>query len=477
MTTSANTVDLPVRNLLTRNDERLERLIGLLRFAAAAAVLLFGQMLPNVGPVFVVVLGVFFAGYGLLVWLAWARVRTSIDREAAARLTIAADVGLVGFALFVFAPDPGWTIYASGFLVIASAGFRVRNGALLAAASLSLTYVVVMGFRATTLGIAPSVAQVVVHLAGYLSAGMALSVVLPELDLLREREVDLYEPILQAESDAGDALLLTEGETPVYWNHAYEALTGYTYADLARVRSTDELLVLDDPLPHESSDDHEPVRAHLRTQAGGTVEVEVVRRVVHGSNADREVWILRDVTTRDRANAELRDRAMHDTLTGLPNRALLTDRLAIAVAAAQRQGVPLSVLLLDLDGFKRVNDSWGHHVGDLVLIEVAARLKGALRESDTAARLGGDEFVLLLPDTPLIGALEAARALVELVIAPISIDGDVRSVGASVGIAVFPEHGRDGDGLLAAADAAMYKAKRAGGGYRAFRAAIEAEQP
>jgi len=134
-------------------DRRLERVIGVLRFVAAAAILLFGQALPNLGPLFVVVLGVFCGGYGLLVSLRWWRVRTAYDREQAARFTLAADISLVGFALFVFAPDPSWTIYASGFLVIVTGGFRFPNGALLAAASLSLTYVVVMVFRASALAI------------------------------------------------------------------------------------------------------------------------------------------------------------------------------------------------------------------------------------------------------------------------------------------------------------------------------------
>jgi diguanylate cyclase (GGDEF)-like protein len=133
--------------------------------------------------------------------------------------------------------------------------------------------------------------------------------------------------------------------------------------------------------------------------------------------------------------------------------------------------------MLDLDGFKAVNDTWGHHAGDLVLIEIATRLSGTLRESDTAARLGGDEFVLMLPATPLVGAIEASRALVDFIVAPITIEGKPLTVGASIGIAVFPNHGRDAEVLLAAADSAMYEAKRSGGGYRTFKAHIGTTQP
>jgi diguanylate cyclase (GGDEF)-like protein/PAS domain S-box-containing protein len=458
-------------------DRRLERVVGVLRFVAAAAILLFGQALPNLGPLFVVVLGVFFGGYGLLVSLRWSRVRTAYDREQAARFTLAADISLVGFALFVFAPDPSWTIYACGFLVIASGAFRFRNGALLAAASLSLTYVVVMVFRASALAIPTTVAQVALHLGGYVTAGAVLNAVLPGLDAVRERDHDTYEPILQAHDDAGDAVLMTEAGRPIFWNKAFETLTGYTAADLARAPSMAELVVVDEDLPAYGDDDRRPFRAQVRTHDGNLVEVDVVRRVARADENDRSVWLLRDVTTRERAEADLRDKALHDPLTGLPNRTLLGDRLASAIAVAQRQDTALSLLLMDLDGFKGVNDTWGHHAGDLVLVEIASRLSATLRESDTAARLGGDEFVLLLPATPLVGAIEAARALVDFIVAPITVEGKPLTVGASIGIAVFPNHGRDAEVLLAAADSAMYEAKHSGGGYRTFRAHIGSTQP
>jgi diguanylate cyclase (GGDEF)-like protein len=227
----------------------------------------------------------------------------------------------------------------------------------------------------------------------------------------------------------------------------------------------------------ETNEDHRPFRAQVRTREGDLVEVDVVRRSADADGNDRRVWLMRDVTTQERAEADLRDQALHDPLTGLPNRALLDDRLESAIAVAQRQEAPLSLLLLDLDGFKAVNDTLGHHAGDLVLTEIAARLSGTLRESDTAARLGGDEFVLLLPATPLVGAVETARALVDFIVAPIIVEGKPLMVGASIGIAVFPNHGRDAEVLLAAADSAMYDAKHSGGGYRAFRAHAGTTQP
>jgi len=473
---SARAVLVANRRSARGDHARVEGAIGALRLVAAAAVLFLGQAVPNVGPLFVVVLGVFLAGYGLLIMLAWSRVRSSADREQASRFSLAADISLVGFALFVFAPDPSWTIYACGFVVIATGGIRFRSGALLAAASLSLAYVVVMGFRATTLGIPSNLAVVLLQLAGYLTAGTLLNAVLPELDALREREHDTYEPILQAQEDAGEAVLMTAEGRPTHWNKAFEALTGYTKDDLAQPPAMSDLVVADG-FEAMTVDGAGPFHAQVRKRDGNLVDVEVSRPPASAGAGDRHVWLLRDASARQRAEAELREQALHDPLTGLPNRALFHDRLTSAIAAAQRHDAPLSLLMLDLDGFKAVNDTRGHRAGDMVLVEIATRLGGTLRESDTAARLGGDEFVLMLPETPLLGAIEASRALVDFIVAPIAIEGKPLTVGASIGIAVFPAHGRDPQVLLAAADSAMYEAKRSGGGYRTFRAHLGTTQP
>ena len=473
---TASAVSVASQRSVRVDHKRLEGTIGVLRLVAAVAVLTLGQAVPNVGPLFVIVLGVFFAGYGLLVLLAWSRVRSSADREGATRFSLAADISLVGFALFVFAPDPSWTIYACGFLVIASGGIRFRSGALLAAASLSLAFVVVMTFRVAALGLPSDALLVILQLGGYLTAGALLNAVLPELDALREREHDTYGPILQAQDEAGEAVLMTEAGQPTYWNKAFEAMTGYTHDDLARAPAMSDLVVAGESEPIGGEGDG-PFDAQVRRRDGSLVDVDVARAPAPAADGDRRVWLLRDASVRHRAEAELRDQALHDPLTGLPNRALFLDRLASAIAAAQRNEAPVSLLMLDLDGFKAVNDTRGHQAGDLVLIEIASRLSGTLRESDTAARLGGDEFVLMLPATPLLGAIEASRALVDFILAPIAIEGRPLTVGVSIGIAVYPNHGRDAQVLLASADAAMYEAKRAGGGYRTFQAHIGTTQP
>lgn len=181
---------------------------------------------------------------------------------------------------------------------------------------------------------------------------------------------------------------------------------------------------------------------------------------------------LRDATVRRErhlANQRVAYLAYHDSLTDLPNRALFQDRLQQAVLLSPRDdhgGV--SVLLLDLDGFKEVNDAFGHHAGDLVLQQVAARLRGSLRESDTVARLGGDEFAVLLPATDIERAEVAARKVLHDLEHPIVTEGRPLSISASIGVAGVPWHAANGEELLQKADSAMYVAKNDRTGYAVY---------
>lgn len=171
----------------------------------------------------------------------------------------------------------------------------------------------------------------------------------------------------------------------------------------------------------------------------------------------------------DQRQVELERLSFYDSLTGLANRNLFVDRLTETIKSARRQHSSFAVLMMDLDGFKHVNDSLGHHAGDELLATIGARLSQASRGSDTVARLGGDEFTLLLPNvTDIMGAATVAAKLVHTVTEPIRIDGHRVQVGASIGIAHYPEHGEDHHTLLKNADLAMYRAKREGCGYSIY---------
>jgi len=168
---------------------------------------------------------------------------------------------------------------------------------------------------------------------------------------------------------------------------------------------------------------------------------------------------------------ENRHQALHDTLTGLPNRTLFQDRVEQALLIARRDDYRLAVMIADLDRFKEINETLGHHNGDRLLRLIALRLKSTLRESDTIARLGGDEFGLLLPklETPGAASQVARKIIKALKDHPLVVGGLTLDVGASIGIAVYPEHGEDVEALLQRADVAMYAAKEALGGYETYR--------
>jgi diguanylate cyclase (GGDEF)-like protein/PAS domain S-box-containing protein len=181
--------------------------------------------------------------------------------------------------------------------------------------------------------------------------------------------------------------------------------------------------------------------------------------------------------TRKEAERALEHQALHDALTDLPNRVFLQLRLERAIAAARTEDAHFAVLLLDLDRFKEVNDTFGHQYGDALLQQAARRLQGALRESDTVARLGGDEFAVLLPRTDQTRATELADMLLRCLEDQFVVRAQQVDVGTSIGIAVYPEHGEDATMLIKHADTAMYVAKRARSGFAVYEAEHDEHTP
>jgi len=179
----------------------------------------------------------------------------------------------------------------------------------------------------------------------------------------------------------------------------------------------------------------------------------------------RIVGTVADIDARKMQEEQIRHLAHHDTLTGLPNRLLFGDRLRQALLAAQREEHRLALIFFDLDKFKPVNDNYGHAVGDLLLQQVATRLRTILRASDTLARLGGDEFVVLLPRVAGTGdARKVAEDILRELNRPFMTEGVSLQISASLGVAVYPDNAADADSLLRSADVAMYQAKLHGRG-------------
>ena len=165
----------------------------------------------------------------------------------------------------------------------------------------------------------------------------------------------------------------------------------------------------------------------------------------------------------ERYSQALESMAMHDPLTGLPNRRLLIDRLSLAIAHAHRNKSAMAVMYLDLDGFKQINDSLGHDVGDILLTMVADRLEAAVRQEDTVARMGGDEFVIgLWGINDAAGVASLASKVIQALSQPYRIQGREVSMTASVGVSMYPMHGEEVETLMKSADLALYEAKHAG---------------
>ena len=208
---------------------------------------------------------------------------------------------------------------------------------------------------------------------------------------------------------------------------------------------------------------------------GERVWCHVAGRILDPYNWARgSIWVYSDVTERKRREEEVRDLAHHDALTGLPNRRLLDDRIAQAFASARRSRERVAFMLLDLDRFKPINDTYGHEAGDAVLKVVAARLKGCVRESDTVARVGGDEFVVMLPMRAAQDAVRVADKVLATLAEPIRVAGNEVQIGVSIGISVFPEDAVDKEELLKYADRAMYHVKAAGRNSYSFYAREQA---
>jgi len=223
----------------------------------------------------------------------------------------------------------------------------------------------------------------------------------------------------------------------------------------------------------------EPLETHWRRRDGSLRLVAWSYATLAGDDGAPRYAIATGIDMTDRARAEqaLRRQALHDALTGLPNRTLLLDRAEQAFLSAQADGTPLALLLLDLDRFAEINDTLGHHHGDALLRQIAPRLRAALRATDTVARLGGDEFAVLLPDGDSPRAAATARGLLAVLEDPFIVDGRTLRVGAGIGIALCPDHSADVGMLLRHADVAMYVAKATHSGYAFYDAARDEHSP
>jgi diguanylate cyclase (GGDEF)-like protein len=204
-----------------------------------------------------------------------------------------------------------------------------------------------------------------------------------------------------------------------------------------------------------------PWEFRLLDKDGRAIFVRASRQLVYkDGKAVGITAVISDITQRKQLEHKLEEMATHDSLTGLPNRVLLTDRFTMAAALAQRNKDRLAVMSLDLDKFKFINDTLGHDAGDQVLKTVSTRLTAVIRSSDTLARIGGDEFVLVMLETKRReDATDIAGRILDSFTEPLSIDGSEVRLSTSIGIAIYPDDATDLETLVKKSDAAMYYSK------------------
>jgi diguanylate cyclase (GGDEF)-like protein/PAS domain S-box-containing protein len=270
------------------------------------------------------------------------------------------------------------------------------------------------------------------------------------------------------EADGPRIAFVNDGFCAMYGRRA-EDIIGQTVQILGFVERHQTIL---DSLLHHVFENRAFECEATAKRANGT-EFELDLQLVpieDGGQLTHWVAFLRDVTAAKHQVSSLRHQAMHDALTGLPNRTLLFDALEKSIDNARGHGTLLALMLMDLDRFKEVNDTFGHHFGDALLKQVAFRLQNQMRDGDVVARLGGDEFAIVLPlTTDMHSTAITARRILNTLEQPFVVEGQVLEVGASIGIAMYPEHGTDARTLLRRADVAMYAAKQKQSGYAFHR--------
>ena len=259
----------------------------------------------------------------------------------------------------------------------------------------------------------------------------------------------------------GNGLILYASERTVKLIGSDAGLIGQRLKEL--VQSEDQSIA--DSLLTQVMQSGQPDKANLRMKTMvDSLWMELQAATYVNAQGQRELLTVgRDISGQQATEERLRHMATHDVLTNLPNRSLLSDRIRMAIAQARRTGNGFSVMALDLDGFKKVNDALGHPVGDALLRVAAMRLSESLRNVDTLARVGGDEFVVVLPGAVAETEIQTiARRMISAMQLPFDIQGYPLYVGTSIGVAIFPDHGDNEVKLLAHADTAMYRAKETG---------------
>ncbi len=444
--------------------ERLERAISAARIVGGSLWLAVGPFVLNIGLGFVLTFGVMLIAYGLVA-LRFDRTSGSLRSERRfAQMVTAADASFALLALLLFSSDPAWTVAPVMMQLVIIAAFRLgAGGAYAAAASNTVGYLAGTWLRVVAYGYPLGIPDVALLIGFSWMTAVLLAGILRESRALRQARQDLYEPLLAAQSQLGELIVVSEGGLPAYVSDAVAELTGYTVSELKRlpVSALFSTIVTAEAAPVET--DAVGVARHfeasLARRDGATAHVEVsATHLPPTGGLQRSLFIARDITERKVAQAELERLAIHDGLTGLPNKALLRDRLERTILASTDESPMVAVLYINIDRFKDYNDAFGHAGGDELLAGIASRLLETLGPGDTLARYEGDEFVAVLGGAEQ--AADRAEELLRRLAEGIVVRGRTVHPQATVGISLAPQHGHEAETLVRRAEAAMYTAKR-----------------
>ena len=429
---------------------------------------------------------------GVAVLLSWRMSRRGQPQKSLKLFSVGLWLLLVGLIYGGLPPVAAGTAVAMAMML--AVVVSVRSGMVFGVSYL-LAWLLYIGLQAAHLAPEPYFAGSI--MTGWLIGAVAIWLVLlpvPELIRSLHKAASLQRAVIEATTD-GILVVNNEGKVETYnqrfmdlWQIPPQSIN--TRIDSELLNFVMQQLVDPDLFMQKVQE----LYAHPEMPSLDTLVFKDGRHFERHSHPQRldgkvvgRVWSFRDVTEREKAQAEIHRLAFHDALTLLPNRRLLDDRLEQAMAACRRSGQKGALLFLDLDNFKALNDVRGHGVGDTLLVEVARRISSCVRQIDTVARFGGDEFVVILGNLEI--DLDAARLHIKLVAEKIRLalalpyeltvtqeDGSGTRVEhhctASIGVALFPEQKADAEEVLKRADAAMYQAKSSGRNSISFYKAV-----
>lgn len=447
---------------------RLEQAINWGRWGGAALVLGTGPAFPNLGIGYVVALALLLVAYGTVFQVLLRRVRTQAQQRRVSLVAFAADAAVVAALMLVFSPDPLWVTFMYGALVVVVGAFRIpRLGGFLAALVMSLAYLGVVALRSAEFGLHTTPDRIVTHIGLYLLTALLMTAILRELEVLRSQRASFYDPLVRAQSDLGEGLVVIDKVRPKYWNNAFGTITGRSRAELDDIGDLGELVTPEGRPRFAQALENAGTRSEPATfetrllQRDGTArDVDISIQPFEGTDATgveagRVLAVIRDITTRKEAQRALERFALYDDLTGLPNRALLILRLDELLGGPS---TALALILLELDGLSEVQSTFGRSATDDIHRQLAKRLAGAVPMARVTARTG-DRFAAVVPAADEDESRRIARDLVARIDEGFVLKDTPLHLRARIGIALAPSHGRDAVELLGHAETALLAAR------------------